>query len=181
MYHHLNPMENNSQLKLDKQSLKILFADQLNAILCAKKNLVSNIPALVKLASFIDLRYAFEENLESSQRQLRHLEYIFSQIKEDISEERCQGMKAIIEEAFDAINTTEEKSVTRDLAMIFYAKIIEHIEMISYRMLISVADSLDYTEIKSLLKENLEESKENDRLYMLIANEYGLEDHSRLF
>lgn len=166
---------NSGKLKLDKQSLKTLFVDQLNVVCCAKHNLIKNIPGLIDLPSFIDLKYAFEESMESSERQIKRLQEIFGHIKEEVSEERCQGMKAIINEAFCAIETTQEKSVTRDLAMIFYAKIIEHIEIVSYRMLISIAATLEYTEIKNLLKESLDESKENDKLFMMIAREYGLE------
>jgi ferritin-like metal-binding protein YciE len=166
------------KLKLDKASLKLLFIDQLNVVCCAKHSLIKNIPALVDLPSFIDLKFAFQESLESAERQVNRLNDIFGHIKENPTEERCQGMKAIIDEAFTAIKTTEEKSVTRDLAMIFYAKIIEHIEIISYRMLISIASTLGYVEITNLLKESLDECKENDKLFMLIALEYGLEDPS---
>lgn len=166
---------NAGKLKLDKQSLKILFVDQLNVACCAKNNLIKNIPDLIELPSFIDLKYAFEESLESAERQIKRLNEIFGHINEKVTEERCQGMKAIINEAFCAISTTEEKSVTRDLAMIFYAKIIEHMEIMTYRMLISIATTLGHTEIKSLLKECLDEARENDKLFMLIAGEYGLE------
>jgi ferritin-like metal-binding protein YciE len=77
--------------------LPSLFTDQLGTMHCALSHLALTLSPLVALASFKDLRFAVEESLEDTNRQLVRIEEIAAAFDMTISEENCLGMKAIVE------------------------------------------------------------------------------------
>ena len=81
-------------------------------------------------------------------------------------------MKALVQEALVSIAKTKKNSFERDTAMIFYMGIIKHTEIAAYRTLRLTAGKLGYPEAKTLLTENMNEEKDNDKLFQLIARQY---------
>ena len=159
---------------LDAVAFNRLFADQLGTMHCALSHLALNLPPLAELASFKDLRFAVEESLEDTNRQIIRIEAIAAIFNIIITEENCLGMKAIVEETYLTVGGTEHKSLSCDVAMIFYLHVIKHIEVAAYRTLLIAASKLGFDQAKMLLTENMDEAKDNDKLFLLISEQYLL-------
>ncbi|WP_428330094.1 DUF892 family protein [Mucilaginibacter sp.] len=159
---------------LNETAFKNIFLDQLGTMHCALTHLSSNIESLSLLTSFSDLRFALEETQEDTFKQLVRIEKIAETFKMTITEKSCLGVKAIMEETLLAIGKTEKKSFERDLAIIFYMHVIKHIEVAGYRTLVISANKLNYDSAKILLTENMDEAIDNDKLFMLISDNYAL-------
>jgi ferritin-like metal-binding protein YciE len=155
-------------------SLKTIFEDELNSMACAVQHLGKNLPEMAELAAFKNLSLAFEETLEETKTQIERLDKIFDLLDIKSSEENCLAMKCIIDEAYSAVKKTGQQTFRRDMALIFYAQIIEHIEIASYNMLKTIAVKLGYEEAHALLGESLDEAKDTKKLLQLIADEYIL-------
>jgi ferritin-like metal-binding protein YciE len=163
--------ENNIQLN---QSLKTIFNDELNSMLCAITHLSKNLPEMADLAAFTNLRLAFEETQEETKNQIERIKQILEHFNIEESEKASLGIKCIIDEAYSAVSRTAEKSFKRDMALIFYAQIVEHVEIASYNILKAIASKLHYTKAGILLGENLDEAKDTKKLLQLISDEYIL-------
>jgi ferritin-like metal-binding protein YciE len=159
---------------LDNDAFTQLFKDQLGTMHSALSHLSLNLPSLADQASFKDLRFAVEECLEDTNRQIVRVEQIAAVFNVSISEENCLGMKSIVEETYVAISGTETQSLACDMALIFYLHIIKHIEIAAYRTLLLAAAKLGYDQAKMLLTENMDEAKDNDKLFLLISKQYLL-------
>jgi ferritin-like metal-binding protein YciE len=159
---------------MDTAAYTPLFSDQLGAMHCALSHLSLNLSELDGLASFKDLQFAIVESLEDTNRQIIRIEAIANTFNITISDQNCLGMKAIVQETYLAVGRTELDSLACDMAMIFYLHIIKHVEVGAYRTLLIAANKLGYDQAKMLLTENMDEVKDNDRLFLLISRQYLL-------
>ncbi len=149
-----------------------LFGDQLNAILCALEHLEGNLKDMAELASFEDLKFAFEENLDETSPQILRVKSIITDLNFEVSKDSCLAMAEIIDEAYDAIKRFKEKSIERDMALLFYSNIIKHVEIAAYQMMKILADELKYKEASYKININLDETYDNNVLFKLITKEY---------
>jgi ferritin-like metal-binding protein YciE len=70
------------------------------------------------------------------------------------------------------VGKTATKTLACDVALIFYMHIIKHIEVAAYRTLLIAASKLGYDRAKMLLTENMDEARDNDKLFLLISKQY---------
>ncbi len=157
---------------MDKASMEKLFGDQLNAILCALEHLAGNLEEMAKLASFEDLKFAFEENLEETKPQIERVKEIIHDFDLEISNEGCLAMADIIDEAYKASKRFKDKSIERDMSLLFYSNIIKHVEIGAYQMMKILADELKYEEASYKININMDESYDNNVLFKLITKQY---------
>jgi ferritin-like metal-binding protein YciE len=78
--------------------LSNLFHDTLKDIYFAEKKILSALPKMTKAAQNEELRRAFEEHVDETERQVEGLEQVFREIEEDPRGKTCDAIIGIIEE-----------------------------------------------------------------------------------
>ena len=160
---------------LDNQFLKAIFTHHLNRIYNGKCFLRKNLDHLVSLASFRGLQLAMEEFGGDVQKQIERMEEIYRRINETPEDLECNPITSIIRDEF-CIDEKQTMTILNDLDLVLYVQLLEHVNITSYRMLIMIGKLLKYDHVKQLLKENFDESQDNDKLFLLIAKEYITKD-----
>lgn len=117
------------------------------------------------------LRIAMQEFASDVNTQISRLEDIYQATGNTPGEHMCNPIKALIQDEF-CLDKEQTVSALNDMDIILYVQLIEHVNITSFRMLLAVAKKLRKNDVVQLLTENFDESKENDSLFMAIADEY---------
>jgi ferritin-like metal-binding protein YciE len=152
--------------------LKQLFIHQLNRVNCTKGYLARNLPKLQEIASFNTMKLAIREDMEDVQKQQDRIDQIYDLLQTEPSDEGCEVIKSVIEEAYNLNNNSGKSTIINDMDVILYMQLIENIELTSFRMLKMIAGYLRNPQINQMLIECFDESADNDRLFTLISVEY---------
>lgn len=160
---------NISSTKLD---LKQLFIHQLNRVNCTKGYLARNLPKLQEIASFNTMKLAIREDMEDVQKQQIRIDGIYNLLQTEPSDEGCEVIKSIIDEAYNLNNNSGKSTIINDMDVILYMQLIENIELTSFRMLKMIAGYMGNSLISQMLTECYDENLDNDRLFTLISVEY---------
>jgi ferritin-like metal-binding protein YciE len=158
--------------KLSPDELKSLFIHQLNRINCAKGYLIRNLPDLKEIAFSNQLKLAIREDLEDVKKQLARVEEIYDKFNSKPSDEGCEVLKAVIEQAYKLGEHTGKTAIINDMDIILYMQLIEHIEMTTYRMLKLLAGCMNDTEVEQMILECFHETVDNDKLFLMISEDY---------
>jgi ferritin-like metal-binding protein YciE len=165
-------MDTTSSQLSDPASLRSLFAHNLNRLYFGKRYLDQHLSHLINLASFKTLGLALQELAEDVKKQITRLEEIYSKAELTPSDEECIPIEAMFKDTF----VLERKGIGRellgDMDIMLYMQLIEHINITAYRMLRILAQALNYFAVDQLLMESFDESVDNDRLFLIITNEY---------
>jgi ferritin-like metal-binding protein YciE len=152
--------------------LKHLFIHQLNRVNCTKGYLARNLPLLQEIASFNTMKLAIRENLEDVKKQQLRIDEMYRLLGSKASDEGCEVIKSVIEEAFNLSNNSGKSIAINDMDIILYMQLIENIELTSFRMLKIIAGFLGNVQITQMITECFDENVDNDRLFTLISEEY---------
>lgn len=152
--------------------LKLLFIHQLNRVNCTKGYLIRNLPLLEEIASFRMMKLAIQEDLEDVKKQHVRIEEMYRLLDSKPSDEGCEVVKSVLEEAFNLGNNSGKTNIINDMDIILYVQLIENIEMTSFRMLKMIAEHLGNDDITQMVTECFDENIDNDRLFSLISEEY---------
>lgn len=163
----------------DVNFLKRIFMHHLNRIYNGKCFLRDHAKHLEESASFKGLQLALDEFTTDVKKQIQRMEEIYTLVKEKPAPESCNPIRNIVKDEF-CIDTNQDLPVLNDLDIMLYVQILEHINLTSYRMLIMLSKLLHYKDVTQLLIENLDESADNDQLFVLIAKEYITKDQDIL-
>lgn len=164
-------MENPKQ-SLNAFEIQHLFIHQLNRVNCTKGYLIRNLPILKEIASFNTMKMAIQEDLEDVKKQQQRIDEIYDMLNTAASDEGCEVIKCVMEEAFNLGNSANKSTIINDMDIILYMQLIENIELISFRMLKQIAGYLNNPEVGQKVIECCDENIDNDRLFMLITEEY---------
>lgn len=156
---------------LTEELLKEVFIHHLTRIYNGKCFLHKTLPALTGLASFEGLKLAIEEFAGDVAKQIERMEAIYKAIHREPKNDDCNPIKNIVKDEF-CLDENQTIPLLNDLDLMLYVQVLEHVNITSYRMLIMLAKTLKYDNIKQLLQESFDESQENDKLFTLIAKEY---------
>jgi len=159
----------NSQSATANSKLKELFVEQLQDIYWAEKKLVKTLPKMAEAATSDQLKQAFNTHLEQTKNHVSRLEQVFSSIGETAKTKKCPAMSGIAEEGEDIIDETEEGTAQRDVGLIIAGQKAEHYEIATYGGLAQLAETMGFTEAKSLLGQTLQEEEQTDKLLSQIA------------
>jgi ferritin-like metal-binding protein YciE len=151
---------------------KQLFIHQLNRVNCTKGYLIRNLPLLEKIASFRTMKLAIQEDLDDVKKQQLRIDEMYKLLGSKASDEGCEVVKSVIEEAFNLGNGAGKSTIVNDMDIILYVQLIENIELTSFRMLKLIAEFLGNDEITQMVTECFDENIDNDRLFTLISKEY---------
>src|ERR1700712_5226182 len=114
---------------LERKDLEQFFVSHLNRIYCEKSQLVDKLPELAKRSSFLDLRQAIEETVESVRLQIIRIRKVYIALDEIYHSESCIGLIGVLDEAFQSIGLPGESPSLCDFSILFYMQNIESIEM----------------------------------------------------
>ena len=153
---------------MELESLKDLYVDELKDMLNAEKQILRALPKMVKAATHMELRSAFEDHLEVTQEQVRRLETIFDDMGMTARGKKCKGMEGILEEGSELLEEDSDPEVL-DAALIASAQRVEHYEMAAYGTLRTYARQLGFENHAELLQQTLDEEGEADKLLTQIA------------
>jgi ferritin-like metal-binding protein YciE len=152
--------------------LKILFIHQLNRVNCTKGYLIRNLPILEEIASFKNMKLAIREDLDDVKKQQVRIDKIYDMLHSKASDEGCDVIKSVIDEAFNLGNNAGKSTIVNDMDIILYMQLIENIELTSFRMLKVIAEFMGNEEITQMVTECFDENVDNDKLFTLITEEY---------
>jgi ferritin-like metal-binding protein YciE len=149
-------------------SLRDVFAEQVNDLRSAEQQLVAALPKMAGAASSDELRQAFEEHLNQTRDHLDRIEDVIATTGISPTGEECKGMKGLIEEGEGIISATGDP-MAKDAALIAAAQRVEHYEIAAYGTVVTLADHLDLDEAKDVLGQTLDEEGAADKLLTKIA------------
>lgn len=152
--------------------LKLLFIHQLNRVNCTKGYLIRNLPILKEIASFKTMKLAIQEDMDDVKKQQLRIDEMYELLGSKASDEGCDVIKSIIEEAFNLGNKAGKSTIVNDMDIILYMQLIENIELTSFRMLRQIAQFMGNGQITQMVTECFDENVDNDKLFTLITEEY---------
>jgi ferritin-like metal-binding protein YciE len=156
-------------------SLHDLYVQELRDLYSAENQILKALPKMAKAASSDELREAFEEHLEQTEKQVERLEQIFEKLDVRPKGRKCKGMEGLIEEGKEMMQEDAEPSVM-DAALIAAAQKVEHYEMAGYGCARTYARHLGDEWAAELLQETLSEEEETDKkLTELAVNAINVE------
>ena len=142
--------------------LKEFFIEQLQDIYWAEKKLVKTLPKLSEAATTTQLKNAIDSHLTETEAHVTRLEDVFELIGEEAESKKCHAMAGIVEEGEDLIDETDTDTCQRDVALIFACQKAEHYEIATYGGLVTLANTLGYSEAANILSQTLAEEKAAD-------------------
>ena len=146
----------------ESKLLNKFFVDGLKDIYWAEKALVKALTKMEKKASSDQLKNAFSQHRTQTEQHVSRLEQVFESIGSKAVAKKCEAMDGLIREANDIIDETEDKTMTRDAALIMAAQKVEHYEIATYGSLVQLAKVMGFDDAASLLQQTLEEEKQTD-------------------
>ena len=157
------------------ENLHSLFVEELQDLYSAEQQIIEALPDMIEEASSPDLKSALQNHLEETRGQVRRLDQIFSQIpKADKEGKTCKGMKGIIKDNQDLLDTEAEPEVL-DAGMIAGAQRVEHYEIAGYGTVRTYAELLGRKDWAQLLEQTLQEEKQADQKLNGLASRINIE------
>ncbi len=157
------------------ESLHELFVEELQDLYSAENQIIEALPDLIEEASSPQLKSALEQHLEETRGQVRRLDQIFDQLpKVDRKDKACKGMKGIIKDGQDLLDTDAEPEVL-DAGMIAGAQRVEHYEIAGYGTVRTYAELLGRKDWAQLLEQTLQEEKNADQKLNQLAGRINVE------
>ena len=163
---------------MQMNNLKDLYIHELHDLYSAENQIAEALPKMVEATKSQRLKNAFSRHLEVTRQQKKRLEQIFSQLGEEPSASKCEGIQGILKEGESLIK--KEKSFFRgdidndvlDAALIASAQRVEHYEISAYGTARTYADRLGFPEQAALLQHTLNEESETDRELTQLAESH---------
>jgi ferritin-like metal-binding protein YciE len=155
--------------------LEKFFLAQLKDIYYAEKKIVQSLPKMQEATTTDELKEAFEDHLNQTQRHIKRLEKVFNLLNQHAEGEKCEAIEGIAREVDNIIGETEEGTLTRDAALIIAAQKVEHYEIATYGGLVQLAITMGLHEAADLLDKTLVEEEDTDaRLTEIAENDINL-------
>ena len=162
----------NKQASSQNNESKLLnkfLVDGLKDIYWAEKALVKALAKMEKKATSEELKNAFNKHRTQTEEHVTRLEQVFDTIGTKAVAKKCEAMDGLIREANDIIDETEDKTMTRDAALIMASQKVEHYEIATYGGLAQLAKTLGKNDAANILAQTLQEEKDTDELLTQIA------------
>lgn len=149
-------------------SLSDLYYAELHDLYDCENQILKALPKMREAASSPELRNAFDQHLEQTERHVKRLEDIFEMHAEKVKGEKCEGIEGIIKEGKELMSKDAEPMV-RDAALISAAQRVEHYEIAAYGCVRTYALQLGFDRAARLLETTLREEEETDKMLSAIA------------
>jgi ferritin-like metal-binding protein YciE len=149
-------------------SLKDVLHEQLEDLHSAETQLIAALPKMAQAAHHDQLREAFQTHLEETEGHLKRVKEALSEIGVGTPTEVCMGMKGLITEGEEMIQTEGDPNA-KDVALIGAAQRVEHYEIAAYGTARQLAGDCGFDAIKDLMDQTLDEESHADKLLTKIA------------
>ncbi|HSH38017.1 MAG TPA: ferritin-like domain-containing protein [Chthoniobacterales bacterium] len=116
---------------MELESLRDLYVHELKDLYSAEKQMIRNMPKMVKAATNRQLASAFQQHLDQTKRQAERLEQILQDNGESTRGRKCEGMAGVLREGDEMVSQDAENEV-RDAGLIAAAQRAEHYEIAGY-------------------------------------------------
>ncbi|GGH31518.1 YciE/YciF family protein [Alsobacter metallidurans] len=153
-----------------QKTLNDLFLETLKDIYYAEKQILRNLPKMMKAAKTPELKQAFERHRDETEGQVERLEQIFEQLGKPARGKTCQAIIGIVEESQEVIEEFKE-SEALDAGLLAAAQAVEHYEISRYGTLKTWAGQLGMKDAVKLLDQTLQEEKKTDELLSKLAEQ----------
>lgn len=162
-------------MKMQENSLKKLYVEELKDLYSAETQLLKAIPKMAEAATSDELRKGFENHLRQTEEHVRRLETICREMGESPKGKKCVGMEGLIKEGKELIEEQDEESAELDAGLISKAQHVEHYEIAGYGCVRTYAKLLGENRAVELLEKTLEEEKETDQKLTELAEQINLQ------
>lgn len=142
------------------QTAHELFIHGLTDMLGAERQLVEALGKQAEESSRPDLKKAFENHHEQTQKQIQRLEQCFEELGEEPEQTECKGIRGIIEEHDRFMEAEEPAEDIIDIFNVVAATKVERYEISVYEGLIRLADLMKLKKLSKLLSQNLKEEEQ---------------------
>ena len=116
---------------MELESLRDLYIHELKDLYSAEKQMIRNMPKMVKAATNRQLASAFQQHLDQTKRQAERLEQVLQDNGESTRGPKCKGMEGVLREGDEMVSEDAEDEV-RDAGLIAAAQRAEHYEIAGY-------------------------------------------------
>ncbi|MFZ0803961.1 MAG: ferritin-like domain-containing protein [Terriglobales bacterium] len=155
------------------ESLRDLYAEQLQGLYDAEHQLIKALPKMAKAASSEDLRTAFEDHLAKTREHAQRIETIFGRMGLKTRGKKCQAMEGLVKECGAVMKQVMEDGL-KDAALIAAAQRVEHYEIAGYGCVRAHATTLGDDVAAAFLAQTLDEEEEADKTLNRIARGLNL-------
>ncbi len=139
-----------------------LFIDELKKIYSAEKQIVKTMPKIIKAAELNELKKALAHHLEESKQQIKRLDMIAKELKENFSGGTCTPIRELLKECEKFISGNYDP-IVRAAALINSCQKIEHYEIASYGALKEHARYFKLFKVERLLEDSSHEEGNADK------------------
>lgn len=146
-----------------------LFLHELSGLYSIEHQILEALPDMIQSSTTPELKDALEHHLKETKNQVKRLDQVFSELGEEYSGEKSEGISGILEEGQEIIKFSDYPDRVKDAAIIAAAQRIEHYEIASYGTARTFAEHLNLEEIVELLQKTLDEEAEADKKLTEIA------------
>ncbi len=150
------------------KNLDDLFHDSLKDLYDAEHQIVKALPKMIDQAQSTELKQAFKEHLDVTNRQIDRLDQIFKEINQKPQGKHCLGMEGIIKEGNEVMHETADPQV-RDAALIAAAQKVEHYEISGYGTARTYAQMLGHHNFAQTLDQIANEEGQADKKLTTLA------------
>jgi ferritin-like metal-binding protein YciE len=149
-------------------NLRKLYINQLQMLVSTEKQTFEALPRMMKDATDVQLRQAFQSHMQETELHLKRLEEIMGTAAGEAPEVKCKVMAALVTEAEDMVKDAADDSV-RDAALISAGQRVEHYEIACYGAVRRWAELLGESRHAELLDKTIHEEGHADHLLTEIA------------
>jgi ferritin-like metal-binding protein YciE len=150
------------------KNLDDLFHDTLKDLYDAEQQVSKALPKMMEHAQSNELKQAFKEHMDVTQRQIQRLDQIFKEIKQSPQGKHCKGMEGIIKEGDEVLHESMDPQV-RDAALIAAAQKVEHYEISGYGTARTYAEMLGHHNFAQTLDQIANEEGQADKKLTTLA------------
>ncbi|MBY0610822.1 MAG: ferritin-like domain-containing protein [Beijerinckiaceae bacterium] len=151
-----------------EKTLEDLFHEQVKDVYYAERQILKNLPKMMKAAQTPELKQAFERHREETEGQIERLTQVFDMLGKRAQGKTCEAIKGILEEGEETMDDFED-SPALDAGIVASAQAIEHYEIARYGALKTWAMQLGMKDAVKLIDQSLQEEKKADLLLSELA------------
>src|SRR5262249_7573639 len=156
----------------EPQLIEELLVDRLCELIHAEGQLIRALPQISQAARSLSLKLALENHFEETTRHVERLLEVFALVGENPHATLSPGMKGLIDEAEQAIDSGDEQDdVAADLALIAVTQKIEHYEIAAYETARTMASQIALPAVTQLLNQSLAEEESANSLMAQLQRE----------
>lgn len=151
-----------------EKTLEDLFHEQVKDVYYAERQILKNLPKMMKAAQTPELKKAFERHREETEGQIERLTQVFDMLGKRAQGKTCEAIKGILEEGEETMDDFQD-SPALDAGIVASAQAIEHYEIARYGALKTWAMQLGMKDAVKLIDQSLQEEKKADLLLSELA------------